>query len=744
MEHKIEYSEWTFESDKIKSGNLHLASSLLSDSLEANSFSVVLECDDPSILNFERNTKLKYYVRPEQPMIFHVQDIKRVGPNFYNVSATSTLGLLIKSRHMGGIYTGQTVNEVISSICGTVPFIVKSNLKNMKLYGWLPIAASRDNLSQVLFAIGATLKTDLNGVLRIEGLWDGILDVISRGHIYTDATVDYDSKITQVVVSEHQYILWTEEKHLFDGIAQAGDIITFDEPMHDLTAEGFAILDSGANWAKVSAGSGVLSGKTYLHNIRQISKDVWPVHDPNIKTVKDATLVSLVNSQACAKRLADYYFCRERVSASVVYRGESPGDRTIVYNPFDKIDSAACIESADITLSGTLKARESILLGYVPPAIGESEYYDHVDVITADTTWVVPEGVASMRAVLVGAGQGGAPGGRGGEADQSSGTYNVTDSALTDVTEYFSGPALCYGGAGGEAGEGGRGGKILQVNVTVEPGQSIQVSIGKGGSGADYQHPLTEHNGGATIFGEYSSDNGADSPSGYIDPIHGITYGGTGEQGIKGGNGGGAGPDVNADVNGIPGENVGEFSAGADYDETVEEFGSYLVHNSSVAHERVWAFARGYGGPGFGGGAAHGQNGTDGGEGSASASGSSSRLYATAKGGAGGNGGNASAPSKETRPGFGGKGGNGGGGAGSGGFGVCVRGVPKRYSYSGTWSVAPYAGDSGTPGDGSRGGDGADGCVLIYYRVYKNVANGRFLTRDRQFFNDRLNRWEVV
>ena len=145
-----------------------------------------------------------------------------------------------------------------------------------------------------------------------------------------------------VIVTEHQYVPWTEEKQLFEGTAQAGDVITFDEPMHGLVAQGFTIQASGANWARVSAGSGTLTGKTYIHNTRQVSKAVQAANTPNVKTVEDATLVSLANSTAVAQRLADYYRCRERVDSAVVYQGESPGDRLATYHPFDRTGVAAC------------------------------------------------------------------------------------------------------------------------------------------------------------------------------------------------------------------------------------------------------------------------------------------------------------------------------------------------------------------------------------------------------------------
>ena len=61
-----------------------------------------------------------------------------------------------------------------------------------------------------------------------------------------------------------------------------------------------------------------------------------------------------------------------------------------------------------------------------------------------------------------------------------------------------------------------------------------------------------------------------------------------------------------------------------------------------------------------------------------------------------------------------------------------------RYDYS------AYAGEPGAGGIGSNGGDGAPGCVLIYYRVYRASSTGRFVTRDGKGFNEKFTRKVVV
>ena len=138
----------------------------------------------------------------------------------------------------------------------------------------------------------------------------------------TGDKVKYASKITEVSVLEHQYTQGDEDVTLFDGTSQDGDIITFQEPTHSLTASGVTILDSGANYVKLSAGSGTVTGKKYIHTTRDIRLPVSESDVESVKEVKSATLVSLTNSVAVAQRLAAYYKCCETVQHKAVFHNQ--------------------------------------------------------------------------------------------------------------------------------------------------------------------------------------------------------------------------------------------------------------------------------------------------------------------------------------------------------------------------------------------------------------------------------------
>lgn len=716
---KIVYGKWSFTDNQIYEGNVYISMSLISDSLEANTFEATVECADKTILDFERNTPLTYFNQGRKIGIFYVQSITRNGPANYTISATSAIGMLIEGLHYGGIYTGQTVAEVLPSICGTVPYVVKTNLREISLYGWLPVASPRDNLSQVLFAIGAVLKTDLDGVLHIEGLWDGVSGSIGKDRMYIGPSVDYNAKVTQVVVTEHQYLEGGEETTLFDGTAQEGDIITFDGPMYNLQATGFTILESDVNYAVVSSGPGILKGNAYIHNTRQVTENVADGSIPNVKTVTDATLISLTNSRSVAQRVANYYKSVQTIQADVSFHGERPGDLLNTWHPYDEESVSACLESADIQLSNTLKSTESLCVGFQPIPIGEASMIDKVEIISENATWSVPDGVTQIRVVLIGGGSGGT-GGTGGD-----GCDFYTNGWAANGAGYGPWDNDGIGGNGGNSGEPGSGGKIFISEIDVSPGQNFDITIGQGGNGGvggtGGERPLPGTagvlgtDGTDTVFGNLSSGDGSASETGYLEIISGITYATLGEEGLRGGNGGGTSGGAQ------PGESLYGWSGG--------------LPGSSKSGNDYTAQGGGGGGSAYGSDGYSGTDATD--EGRANIVGVGNRyLYRV---GTGGNGANASKAKNATRFGCGGQGGHGGGGAGNLGGGR----ADDDYAISVHWNnhIATAEGNGGNGGDG---GDGASGCVILYYSLPKSVEDGPIVTSDSKVLLDSTGRRMVV
>lgn len=709
---KITYKNWTFLFSQTESAKPTREQSLSCESISADTLTAVVRCNDPTIMAFAKNDPIRVWESDSDASMqtYYLRSITRTGATSYRLVAWSAVGLLAAMAHKGGIYTGQTVAEVVKEICGNVPVVVKSVFANTKLYGWLPYCqpkadrrgkSARDNLVQVLFAIGAYLTTDLNGVLHIDALWDGASSTIGSNRMYASGgKVSYSDPVSAVTVTEHQYIAGTDEKELFSGTSQQGDIITFSEPMHSLTATGFTILESGANYAKISSGSGSLKGKTYIHNTRLVTQTVTENAAENVKSVTDATLVSLVNSSAVAKRLADYYKCRETITNGIVSGQEKPGHVVSVYHPYDKKMVSACIVSLDTTMSGTLKSEMAALVGFLPPQPEVTEYYDERVLLTGSGEWE-SEIDGEIRVVVIGGGFAGASGSAGSSAGISSQSKSGSSGS-------YSGSSA---GQGGEGGEGGSGGKILIASLNVITGQKFQYAAAQ---------PA-----GNSTFGELSSASGEASADGYYDLVTQTFFGRKGANGIKGGNGGSPGNN---------GQAVGDY------------LGGYGINSKTVSQTKYGTSgtvtANGWGG----GGAAQGANGaTSAGEVYINLYGefdsndpSQSVVTLSGNCSGGGKGANGANGNDGENYGDGGDGGHGGGGAGA------VGTLSMSFSPSGKNPKTETGGAWATGGSAGTGGSGKPGCIIIYYRKKKELQSGPLVTSNNLGLLDSLGRRMIV
>lgn len=769
---EIRYKGVSYATDddiKVPSGILYEVKALRSDSLEANSLTVTVFSNDKAIMGFAKNDKVEYFRDGRQVGVYYLQTVERVGSAAYTLSALSALGRLITMRHVGGIYTGQTVAEVVPQICGPVEVMIESVYASRQLYGYLPYSnpdtrtgngrSARDNLSQVLFAIGASLGTDENGVMRVEKLWDGVSATITADQINENScSTVYETPVSAVEITEHQWVKSQDTVTLFEGTAEDGALVTFEEPAHSLTAEGFAITEQGDNYAILSAGTGTLTGKSYNHLTRIVRRTVTEGAEENVVPVSDATLVSLTNSVDVAKRMADYYRHRETIRVDVEPGTERAGRVVQIFHPWDKKMVQACVESRETVISGILNSQTSALVGFTPAQPESAEYFDERVVLTGSGEWQVPENVTAITAVLIGGAQGGhcGHGGNPAEAKTESYTETILGSLLQRNTDKWA-----LGGKGGKGGDPGSGGKILQATFDVTPAQKFSYACGVGGFGAAFDAnnwANTPNTPGAegtkTTFGSLDSDSGSVSEIGYTDPVTGEVFAAKGEQGIAGGDGAGMNPDHGDKDRFVPLQSTSVV----DEDGQVWKGGNTRLGEGGLVEAAAGdeqsftgGLEDGYCGGAVsyncGSGAAAGANGTPGNTAgtfrlvSVPRSGMpKTSITVTASGSASVPGANATLiPRKPAAYGKGGRGGYGGGGDGATGLSRTYYGGSK----SGT--LNNYPGSVRTTGsNGAQGGPGGDGCVILYYRKPKPVQSGALKTSDGRDLLDALDRRMIV
>lgn len=748
---KIVYRGTTY--DRLAAGTVYLSKSLLGDELEPNTLSVTVETESKALLSFEIDDPVTYFYRDNKRGTFYLQSVTQVAWNKYDLYATSAIGLLLKRAHRGGIYSGTSAESLLSSICGPIPFRMQTRFSNSKLYGWLPYvkppaSSARDNFMKVLFALGATVTEDLDGALKIEELWDGVSGDAQKNRMGQGASVIREGKVTSVSLIEHQWVQGGDQTDLFEGTAAQGTEIVFDEPMYNLTASGFSILERGANYAKLSAGSGTLRGTAYVHNTRLIETKILNSSTENVISVEDQTLISLVNSSGAAKRLANYYKCLETIDAPLVYNLENPGELLTTYHPFDKTNVSACIKTEEITMSNKLKSQSTLLVGFTPIRQEGSESYEYHVVLTGSGTWTVPEGTTSVRAVLIGAGGAGFDGSPGGDStetweDEEIKTTRINLTAPTTSASDSSNVSNRGAGTPGNGGAGGAAGtpgKVYEVTFSPSSGSRISYSCGSKGTSNGAL-------GGATTFGSYSSNSGSTSSAGYTDIISGITYAKSGDSGADGGKGG----------SGADGESVGGVSGGKQEPSgsaTRSDSDTQRRSNISMDIDATANFSLGASGGGGAGGNSGNNLGTPGGD----AEVGSVRLSITTgyinafvypnKGGTGGDGADGADASV-----YGCSGSGAGGGGGAGGDSSASSNVSAQYYvYNITietrtdFAINNNAGGAAVRkgGAGGKGGSGADGCIILYYGVTTPVQDGQLKDKNGLMLLDKYGRRLIV
>ena len=717
---EIIYDGKVFADQEINSATGFHKRSIVGDELPYDTFEVEVWNYDSgeNMDSFTYGAPVVWNHRGQLVLKQFLESIRRTGKHKYLLSCVSGIGLIAKIRHYGGLYENALFSDVLAEIVGgAFPYTVDTRIASIKIYGALPVDNRRNNLKRLLTATGAVLQTNADGSVRFTGPDTASPVEIKDGDIFMGGSVDIPTPYQAVKITEHAFAKTPNDilTTLLDGEAVGmniitpagasvtGALVTFSDPMHDLTITGTTILESGVNYAVLAPSTScTLTGYKYSHTTRIVTAGSLTASEQATKRLDDNTLISLFNVDTVAQRWLDYYSARKSVTMSVVWRGEQPAGAVVFMDPYDK-QAVGLIESQDVRLSAKLAADTTVQVGKIPSISGNT--YEHVLVVTQSGQVTIPaEAGDQVQLVLISGGHGGSSGYAG---EVKSGTTESTQRGTSIVyreKEYIPpGPA-----AGGKAGEPGHGARILRVTLPdIVAGQTtLSATIGAGGEGGLFSDGENSpgQNGGETTVGSYTTAGAPETTTGYYDPITGKLYGAPGGAGIPGGAGGGF--DKNVDSRTVEAESVTGFGQTFAGGTSVGTAKSRETSSGSADGTYGYKGATAFGA--YGGGAAYG---APGGNGTLDGSfiGTVSRG-ARARGGTGGIGATALPPPVPSNPGTGGYGGNGGGGAGACGGAY----VENRYSTSPAPTLEVLENDM-TAGNGSDGGKGADGVLLIYY-----------------------------
>lgn len=239
-----------------------------------------------------------------------VKSAKRLDKFNWSVKAEESVGLLEQGKFLGGIYVRKNAKQLIDEIMlsAKVDYEIDNIEDEVYVSGYLPISSCRLALQQVLFAIGAVIKTASREKPLITRLDDEVsqeitLDRIGQGQAYNSNNI-----VTAVEVVSHQYVLSQDEKEVYksNGASQTNVLVEFIEPLSDLRIEDGVILESGVNYALINAGENcVLYGKPYVdtrHTLSQRNPNTGYANAENIVRIDKATLITQDNAQETLER----------------------------------------------------------------------------------------------------------------------------------------------------------------------------------------------------------------------------------------------------------------------------------------------------------------------------------------------------------------------------------------------------------------------------------------------------------
>ena len=371
-------------------GSFYNETSLLEDELSIDTMKIRVRSINTSypLHNFIYGSQVTFYKDDVLYGKYYLVSVERQTKNEYILNVQSSIGLLDDTMHYGGIYSGEYASAIIQDIIGGKIAYTEHNIfSKIKVYGWLPVATRRENLKQLLFAVGGCVKKK-NGDVYFTTLTVDAPKAIPENKVFDTGKITYDSPASRIEVVEHQFskVDSAPSEEVYSGeiigssfvtpkgysVSDAA-LVTWDKPYHSLTFSNCTLLNNekGVNYAVVSSsGSATISGKPYIHSKMIVSRDKENYNGKEkVAKVENATLVTLANSNSVAEKVMAYYDSPCTLSGAIVMDGEKPLDNITMPNQFEE-ENTGMIKSIEGTLGKQItKGELELRIGYNPPPI---------------------------------------------------------------------------------------------------------------------------------------------------------------------------------------------------------------------------------------------------------------------------------------------------------------------------------------------------------------------------------------
>ena len=338
---RIDYGIYRdFLDDELLERNCLQEINAISESISINTLNFTVRTKSSIPFDLQKKQKLSLYFNGELLGVFYLKNGARKNKTDYHMDAHDAVGVLDGSEFEGGVYTGQTVSEVLEQIFEGEDFkyLLDETLADIPLIGYIPYTSKRNALVYICFAIGAIADTSNYDGVIIYPQQTELSAEFSHDEVFSGVTLEHSDIVTGIRLTVHSYQKSEDTQELYNDSLDGTAEIIFSEPYYDLSITGGKIVKSGDNYAYIS-GTGenvTLTGKKYSHFTSSILKENPDiVFNKHIQEVTDATLVHNGNAQQVLDRVYAYYQRAENVSGEVLVGDKKLGQKIKIDTDYD-------------------------------------------------------------------------------------------------------------------------------------------------------------------------------------------------------------------------------------------------------------------------------------------------------------------------------------------------------------------------------------------------------------------------
>ena len=303
----------TFGMSDVKNASVTKQANLISTELPISTFKWTLNNRDDIDFLFQERQPVEVRSNNSTIGIFYVTKAVRSSADIYSIDCEDAIGVLSDTPFPGGAYlNGISAKSLVESIIND-EFDVDFSVSDVTLKGVIKSGTRRDALRQVLFALGAMAIGDGEKIHIIYP--DSTLSNIGIDRVYMGVTVNKEPAVTQVQLEAHTY-------------------------------------------AQSDSGSVEINGVKYSDTATMYTRSnpkITSNSKSNVKSINDATLISVDLAAETADRLEAYYFSQKTGNGQIVWQGEQLGDYVSIPDAWGG-RTTGHISKMEMTLSNTVAA----------------------------------------------------------------------------------------------------------------------------------------------------------------------------------------------------------------------------------------------------------------------------------------------------------------------------------------------------------------------------------------------------